>query len=149
MVCTKCHIHNMDSSKFCSNCGEKLLEKCSICAFSHPLDSAYCTETGKRFVTAETNKKIRSEQEEHFLELYRTRIKLNTTIAGFVSFFLSLTTLSIIGYYYHSAAGLETDLFFIIFWSTIASIVLTCIVCMYTDMFLDLIYHRRFNRRHP
>jgi class 3 adenylate cyclase/tetratricopeptide (TPR) repeat protein len=46
MKCPKCQFENLDSAKFCNECGSKLEIACSSCGKVNPLNSKFCNECG-------------------------------------------------------------------------------------------------------
>ena len=53
-ICKKCGTHNSTQAKFCTGCGESLMDTCPNCNSSIPYNTKFCTECGTNI--EETNK---------------------------------------------------------------------------------------------
>ncbi len=48
MLCPKCSTENLDSAKFCAQCGARLAAICSSCGTQNPPDAKFCIQCGAR-----------------------------------------------------------------------------------------------------
>jgi ribosomal protein L40E len=47
VICDKCKAENAKNAKFCSSCGNSLVERaCSSCNTLNPYDAKFCTNCG-------------------------------------------------------------------------------------------------------
>ena len=52
MLCPKCSTENLDSAKFCAECGARLAAICSACGTQNPPDAKFCIQCGIRLDSA-------------------------------------------------------------------------------------------------
>ena len=48
MKCLACKTNNLESARFCNQCGSSMAARCSACGQSNPPDSKFCNQCGKR-----------------------------------------------------------------------------------------------------
>jgi class 3 adenylate cyclase len=64
MKCPKCQFENLESARFCNQCGKSLQVVCDGCGKDNAPGSKFCRECGKRLEVAMTGKGIREPEGE-------------------------------------------------------------------------------------